>query len=370
MEIGSSVMNIISIRRHLAVAILLLSSLSTVISRADERDALAMVEDAMIRLAADRIDSTFDAVAASTRALGDAYQRLASVQNKLVTPDSERWLMRRTTQGNTTGFRTWPADLNTPPPFQAAYPGFYSYNGANLDDRVVRQLNLFEQLVPTFRAAYQSFPFSWVYVTTVDNAMMIYPYLPIGEAINNGTLTETPYYRAADFGRRAVGWTRPYLDLVGAGMMITASYPIYENDSLLGVVSRDITLKQLSNSVLSHLTSADGSIALVVDSDGLAIDATDPALAAEIDRVNAGAGAAVLYYRSADGMKTITSEDAIASSSAETNALVEQMLANSDGDNTLRFHLDGRSVLAAPINRTAWLLVLIRPDSGLDPTAN
>ena len=155
-------MHMISIYRHLAVAMLLPLSLSPAISPADERciDALAVVEDAMVRLAADRIDSTFDAVAASTRALGDAYRRLASAQGEQATPDSERWLALRTTQGNTTGLRTWPADLEAPPSFQAGYPGFYSYNGAKLDDQVLRQLNLFEQLVPTFRAAYESFPFS------------------------------------------------------------------------------------------------------------------------------------------------------------------------------------------------------------------
>jgi len=266
---------------------------------------------------------------------------LASAQGEQVTPESKHWLALRTTQGNTTGLRTWPANLKAPPSFQAAYPGFYSYNGAKLDNEVLRQLNLFEQLVPTFRAAYESFPFSWVYVTTADDAMMIYPYLPIDQALNNGIPTQTPYYRAADFAHHAVGWTPPYLDLVGAGMMITASYPVYEGDSLLGVVSRDITLRQLAKSVLRHLTSADGSIALIIDGDKLAIDATDPALAAEIDRVNAWAGAAVLYYRSADGMKTITTKGAIASSSAATNALIEQVLAKSDGGNTLRLDTNG-----------------------------
>lgn len=365
-------MNMSSIPRQLVVATALLLFLPPAICPADERciDALAVVEDAMVRLAADRIDSTFDAVAASTRALGDAYRRLASARGEQETSDRERWLARRTTQGNTTGLRTWPADLKAPPSFQAAYPGFYSYNGAKLDDQVLRQLNLFEQLVPTFRAAYESFPFSWVYVTTVDDAMMIYPYLPIEQAINDRIPTQTTYYRAADFAHHAVGWTPPYLDLVGAGMMITASYPVYEGDSLLGVVSRDITLKQLAKSVLSHLTSANGSVALIVDSDGLAIDASDPALAAEIDRVNAKAGAAVLYYRSGDGMETITNRDAVASSSAETNALVEQVLAKSGGGDTLRLELDGRRVLAAPIERTAWLLVLIRPDSGLTLSAD
>ena len=86
-------------------------------------------------------------------------------------------------------------------------------------------LDLFEQLVPTFRVAYESFPFSWVYVTTVDEAMMIYPYLPIEQALNDGTPTQTVYYRAADFAHHAVGWTPPYLDLVGAGMMAVELLP-------------------------------------------------------------------------------------------------------------------------------------------------
>jgi hypothetical protein len=355
----------ISLPRKLAVVMLLLFSLSPINSPAGERciDTLAEVEDAMVRLAADRLNSVFDAIADSTRALGDVYRNMALAQGGQTTPGSERWLARRTTQGNTTGLRTWPAGLKAPPSFQAAYPGFYSYNGTKLGDRVMRQLDLFEQLVPTFRAAYESFPFSWVYVTTVDNAMMIYPYLPIEQAVNNDTPTQTPYYHAADFARHTVGWTAPYLDLVGAGMMITASYPVYEGESLLGVVSRDITLKQLARSVLRHLTSADGSIALIVDGDGLAIDTTDAALDTEIDQVNSNAGAAVLYYRTADGMNTVTARGAIASNSAEINALVEQVLARSDGDNTLRFNTDGRHVLAAPIERTAWFLVLILPES-------
>jgi hypothetical protein len=81
-------------------------------------------------------------------------------------------------------------------------------------------------------------------------------------------------------------------------MMMTASYPVYEDDRLLGVVSHDITLKQLTKSVLSRL-ARDGSSVLLIAADGLAIDASDPKLAAEIDQVNTKAGAAVLHYRTA-----------------------------------------------------------------------
>ena len=355
--------NIIPSRRR-AIATLLLASLASTVSTVHGRcdDAAAPVEDALVRLAAERLDSVFQAVADSTRALGDTYARLALEQRAQPTPDSERWLARRTTRGGTTGLRSWPEELNTPPQFQEPYAGFYSYNGSNLSDAVLGQLDLFERLVPTFRTAYESFPFSWVYVTTVDEAMMIYPYLPIEQAVNNGPPTQTPYFRAADFDRRAVGWTQPYLDLVGAGMMITASYPVYDGGTLLGVVSRDITLAQLAKSVMSHLNTGNHSIALLVDRNGLAIDASDPGLAAEIERVNAAADAAVLYYRGAGGLQTLNTKGAVASSYAAINALVEQVLAESHAGHTVRLDLEGRRVLMAPVRHTGWILILIQPD--------
>jgi len=195
--------------------------------------------------------------------------------------------------------------------------------------------------------------------------MLIYPYMPLEQAINNGIPTENGYYKAANFDARTVGWTPPYLDLVGAGIMITASYPVYAGDSLLGVSSRDITLGELARSLLSHLTDATGSSAVLIDSKGLAIDATDPVLAAEIDRVNTEAGAAVLYFRTADGIKRLGTNDAVASESAELNSAVESLLrqAESSSAPTVRLDIDGRRVLAARIERTGWLVVLMAPQT-------
>jgi hypothetical protein len=341
---------------------LLLSTLSAAAPGSDEgcASALSALEDTLVQGAADRIDAILGAVADSTRALGNTYGRLAAAQDQQTPPDGKRWLALATTQGSTTGLRTWPSDLESPPAFQAPYPGIYSYKGAMLSDAVLRQLDLLEDLVPTFRSAYESFPFSWVYVTTADEAMMIYPYVPIAEAVNNGTPTDTTFYKAADFEKRTVGWTAPYLDLVGAGMMVTVSYPIYEGDRLLGVMSRDITLKQLTSSVLSRL-AGHGSSALIVDRDGLAVDATDPKLAAEMARVNAKSGAAVLYYRTPQGMKKVGTTGAVASEAASIDALVEQVLAKAGDGDTVRLELDRKRVLAQPITHTGWLLVLIRP---------
>lgn len=352
------------IRRQGAATALLALSLMAPAAAADEpcADSMTALENALIRLAADRIDGVLDAVADSTRALGDAYARLADADDQ-GPPDRGAWLARRTMQGTLAGFRTWPAEQGAPPAFQAPYPGLYSYRGETLSDTVLAQLARFERLVPTFRSAYESFPFSWVYLTTADEAMVIYPYLPLEQAVGNGVPSQNDYYKAADFDGRRVGWTPPYLDLVGAGMMITASYPIYSGDTLLGVSSRDITLKELARSVLSHLADATGRGALLIDRNGLAIAATDPTLAAEIDRVSSAAGAAVLYLRTAEGMTGLGIEHAVASQSAQVNKAVERLLSRGEGDGDSSVGSDATEghVLAARIEQTGWLVVLMTP---------
>ncbi len=339
-----------------------LAWISTVPVQAEvaHEQAVASLEQTLVELAAEGIGTVLTAVADSTRALGETYRRLATAETERPPGSPERWLESRSTLGNTTGVRTWPDDIDAPPAFQAPYPAFYSYSGDQLSESVLREFDLFERLAPTLRGDYESFPFSWVYLTTSDNAMAIYPYVPIEEAVNNGTPTETEFYQAADVENGRVGWTRPYLDLVGAGMMVTASYPIQDGNRLLGVASRDITLKQLTRSVLSRL-GRDGSIALMVDEKGLAIDASDPALAAEIEDVNTKARAAVLYYRTAEGLQGAGGDQAVASAHGRINALVEATLAKVGTADHAPVEVDGERTLAAHIGNTGWVLVLVHP---------
>jgi len=180
--------------------------------------------------------------------------------------------------------------------------------------------------------------------------------------VNNEMPTRQVFYTAADFARRSVGWTAPYLDLVGAGMMITASYPIYADDRLLGVASRDITLRQLSRTVLAQLTRRSSASAFIVDRRGLAIDASDPALEAEIERVNGAGNEAVLFYRSAAGAAQEANPGAKLSRYAWVNEVCERVLErarHSGALDVIDTALDGRRVLAARIESTGWFIVLV-----------
>jgi hypothetical protein len=321
--------------------------------------------DALIRLAAAQIDRVFGDVAASTRALASEYVALSGSVPPVAPAERSAWLKRYQAKGRTVGFQSWPGDPHSPPSFQAPYPSYYDYKGTAFTDDTFRQLEIFKRLTPVFRAAYRSFGFSWVYVTTAQGKMMIYPYLPITEAVNNEYPTQQVYYTSADFKNRDVGWTLPYLDLVGAGMMITVSYPVYEGNALLGVVSRDITLKQLSSQVLSHLVVGAGAVAFIVDRSGLVIGVSDPGLARELDRVNSKAAAAVLHYRTAEGLKRLGSKSAKSSASAWINQVTEKLLARevkASASAVVRFVQGGREVLAARTARTGWYVVSAVPE--------
>jgi hypothetical protein len=143
--------------------------------------------------------------------------------------------------------------------------------------------------------------------------------------------------------------------------MITASYPIITDGKLLGVASRDVTLEQLSRSVLEHLTREDGVSALIVDQRGLAIDASDADLAAELQTVNTKAGAAVLFYRTAKGLKGLEQKDAVVSRFHWVNSVTEQVIghgAKTGESPMVALEADGRNVLAARIPSTGWYVII------------
>ncbi|WP_116132478.1 cache domain-containing protein [Tropicimonas sp. IMCC34043] len=321
---------------------------------AGAQEHVATVET--VRLAAGWIDATLRDVAASAEAVGLEFAAALTAAPAVGDDAFAAWTDRSQALGDTTGFRTWPAGA-AEPASGAPFAGIYSYDGAPVTVERVAGIAALDRLVPVLRAAYRSLGYSWVYLTTADELMAIYPYVPLAEAVNNGTPTRTPFYTAADVAGRAVGWTAPYLDLVGAGMMITASYPAFDGDTLLGVASRDVTLDELAQGVLGRLAESGGATALLIDGTGLAIGASDPGMAAEIDRVNTAAGAAVLYYRTSANLQGIAG--ATASAEDWANAAVDRVLAGASPADAVSIESAGQRVLAAQVPSTGWYVVLV-----------
>lgn len=314
----------------------------------------------VVRVAAGWVDTVLSDVAASAEAVGREYALLAADHADAGNADLAGWKERAATVDSTTGFRTW-GEAGPEPAFQAPYPALYSYDGSEVTPELAAELQGLAALVPVVRSAYGSLGFSWVYLTTADNLMLIYPYVPLDEAVHNDPPTEQAYYTAADLDRRTVGWTAPYLDLVGAGMMVTASYPVFADDLLLGVASRDVTLKELSHSVLGRLASSSDATALLVDAQGMAIGASATDLEAEIESVNREAGAAALFYRSQKDLDALGIQPGRPSGDAWLNGVVDRVVdgGDEDHDGVTEFELDGRPVYSARIESTGWLIILV-----------
>jgi GAF domain-containing protein/HAMP domain-containing protein len=69
-------------------------------------------------------------------------------------------------------------------------------------------------------------------------------------------------------------WTNPYQDPAGAGLIITLSIPVYDGNVFEGVVSADIKLFQI-NQTVSNIRLSDTGIPVLVDKGGLIIAMTE-----------------------------------------------------------------------------------------------
>ncbi|MEW5734877.1 MAG: cache domain-containing protein, partial [Thermodesulfobacteriota bacterium] len=252
--------------------------------------------ETVVSLIAGNLETDLSHLSASIRSLGsefaDQYEK-----TPFIAPEEERqWLARAKTEKKTTGFLL--QDEGKEPAYQADLPAYLVYRDGHFDPGVWRELKAFLALAPSFRLAFETFDYSWVYLATARETMMIYPYLPLSEATNNYPLTAQVFYTAADYANRTFGWTEPYLDLVGAGMMVTVSWPIFLDNELLGVASRDITLNQLAARTLAPVGgSKAGLTAFIVNRNGMVIANSDPAAMKEVNEANEQAKAAVLHYR-------------------------------------------------------------------------
>ncbi len=319
--------------------------------------------DAMVLLAAGQIDAVLGYVAESAKALGERFAAIRKGLGPVSAEEKARFEKGVARNGPTAAVKTFEGPE---PAAQAPRQALFYYDPGPLTDGAVRNLKAFEILAPAMQTAFETFNFSWVYITGADETFAIHPYLPLAEGVNNYQPTQKLFYTIADAKNRTFGWESPYFDLAGAGMMITVSWPIFDRDALIGVSSRDVTIEQLSRDVMARLAVLPGASAVIINKRGKAIAASDPRLAAEIVEVNAKAQDAVLHYRTDEGITSLVNEKATASASDFMNRACERILAaardNGFSQDVIRLDLDGRSVTAARTRLTGWYLVLTLPE--------
>jgi methyl-accepting chemotaxis protein len=109
------------------------------------------------------------------------------------------------------------------------------------DPEVNKTLHTFSQMISLFRSASgEHSTVRWIYIGTPAGLHFCYP--------GHGPYSESYDCRLRGWYKRAnetgeFGWSDPYVDASGLGLMITASKPVYDsNNKLIGVVAADVTI--------------------------------------------------------------------------------------------------------------------------------
>ncbi len=320
--------------------------------------------DTTTLLIAQYIERNLATMSNSIKALGEAYVRTYERTPVMPGQEQDKWLARLSIDNQTIIFR--PTATGPKPAFQAPQASYIYYHGKKLTKEAWRELNTFTQVAPMFRLAYETFNDSWVYLTTKEEAFFIYPYLPLSEAVNNYPPTEQIYYKAANFKNRTFGWTPPYLDLVGAGMMVTVSYPLFKQDKLLGVISRDITLTQLATQALETVIASESSIiCLIMDNNGIAIASSQDKGMKEINTVNNKAKTTALYYGKKISDKSAKAKLSSIAMNNQAGQLTLEAAKSAPGKSLWNFSFkDGDTKFkasATQIKATGWFVIVLHP---------
>lgn len=128
-----------------------------------------------------------------------------------------------------------------------------------------------EQLNPLFDAIQRSnIGTQWIYLTLAEGMMRLFPWQDNSGYPADWKPQEVSFYTVALQERnplRQAMWTAPYNDFAGAGLMVTNSYPMYDHDKLIAVMSHDYRIKDLQKQVLGFQVGPTG-FAFLLDQQG------------------------------------------------------------------------------------------------------
>ncbi|MCF6777045.1 cache domain-containing protein [Thiotrichales bacterium 19X7-9] len=201
-----------------------------------------------VSMLANKINSQLETLSYAVTALGKTYAVLYKKNNRL-SHNSQKIIVKSSVQNKGIRELFLFDQSHQGLTYRAPVISSYILNDQPLTKTQWYEINALIEITPTMITLYNIFNDGWVYITTEDNIMIIYPYVPLEQAVNNKNPTETTFYEAANFKDKKAGWSEPYVDLVGDGLMVTTSYPIYKNNQLLGVASIDITIDKLLKSL-------------------------------------------------------------------------------------------------------------------------
>ncbi|WP_096199292.1 ATP-binding protein [Bacillus sp. FJAT-45350] len=118
---------------------------------------------------------------------------------------------------------------------------------------------------------------SAIYFIMPDSSWRIFPAMNLEREVSerffdpSTPITDYPFYQSALTNNHDINrtiWTEPYLDVTHRMLMFSSTTPVYDNETLLGVVGADITIETVINNILNIKFKDDNAYSFLVDKEG------------------------------------------------------------------------------------------------------
>ena len=357
-----------------AAIFLLLNFVFSTLSGQAKSQALTDMET-MTRTVAQQVDEELNKVAFTTKIISDAYMRAYNALPEQNLRQTNAW--RSQLHSTETSWAFYHDGSNHPEtPFQSPILTSFVDKNTRFDKDVARQINAAEDVKHLIRGIYENYQYSWVYISTEDDLVHIYPSVSLEYSSASTAPTTKHWYLAADFENKTFGWEEPYSDLAGEGQMVTVSYPFYdEQGQLKGVTSHDIKIQQLLDAFLKDIELYDNSTIIVTSRYGKAISTNHQIYNDEIEARNKDSYRGVLYYLSPQRLikQQQKNPDFVNSDFPELNQLSDNIMQRLIDKDSLSFELNVSKVSsqevyqvsAVQIPATGWMIINAVPNSAI-----
>ncbi len=227
-------------------------------------------------------------------------------------------------------------------------------NSAVIDDELVADLNASAYLDFILPPIYESDPNTVaIYLGTEKEMVRYYPNINLGSVVSpDFEVTQRPWYtRAApeENPGRTVVWSPVYVDATGKGLLVTAAAPVYSSQGeFIGVVGIDVTLTNISAGVRATRLLGSG-YSFLIDETGHSI-----ALPRQ--------GYQDLLGRAPEPEEVRTD---VNNPNAEFASILENMVAQEKGFDTLTVEENELFIAYAPLESTGWSLANVVEAEGV-----
>jgi len=146
---------------------------------------------------------------------------------------------------------------------------------SELDEEAIKLINATERLDTVFQKMMDKYPYlQWAYIATEQGLLRVYPGAPTDFYDPGHRQKEDPFYTVANEKNnpeRKTVWSRPYVDYLGTGWMITCSVPLYIKDRFIGVACVDVRLETIQEEFLADFRLGESGFAYLLENSGAII---------------------------------------------------------------------------------------------------